>query len=208
MRAEAFYWLLVVKSQAFFTLRRDNKVNTINLDELNASLEGGHFDLIFGTKKINLLDIAPDLYVASYTGSRYGLKDFLLSVSQFLQYKLTGQDVLGEGSFATVRKAIFRGTDYNQGLDIENVAIKLLKMDNTSERASNVALREFIQEIEIQGPLKHPNIVEVLGTQSFVYLPHSLRNYPSTTVHYYRNMRVQFSLQTHQWLETSYSVGF
>jgi hypothetical protein len=27
-----------------------------------------------------------------------------------------------------------------------------------------VALREFIQEIEVQGVLKHPNIVEVLGT--------------------------------------------
>eukprot|EP01127_Copromyxa_protea_P021835 TRINITY_DN7619_c0_g1_i2.p1 TRINITY_DN7619_c0_g1~~TRINITY_DN7619_c0_g1_i2.p1 ORF type:complete len:2022 (-),score=440.49 TRINITY_DN7619_c0_g1_i2:87-5282(-) len=139
-----------VTSRAFFTLRQDNKTFTLALDELNTSLERGNFDLSIGTKRINLLDIAPDLYVGSYTGRRFGLQDFLLT------------DVLGEGSFATVRMGIYRGTGEELPTS-ENVAVKLLKMEKVSDVGANVALREFIQEIEIQGHLKHPNIVEVLG---------------------------------------------
>lgn len=71
--------------------------------------------------------------------------------------------MLGEGSFATVRKGVYSGASSSDAHLGSEVAVKLLKMENFSEVGANVALREFIQEIEVQGALKHPNIVEVLG---------------------------------------------
>jgi hypothetical protein len=58
------------------------------------------------------------------------------------------------------------------------VAVKKLTVatDENGKMASN-ALAEFIQEVEVQGALDHPNIVAVFGVYSCVLLLYDVSSY-------------------------------
>ena len=60
------------------------------------------------------------------------------------------EQVIGKGSFGNVYKAIWSGTD---------VAVKMLHI-----RQNNEERQDFIREVSLLSALRHPNIVQFLGT--------------------------------------------
>jgi len=91
--------------------------------------------------QVRVDQLAPDLVITNTTLETVDSKEIRVGPR------------LGEGSFSTVRLAIWRG---------ERVALKILKHGATATREST-ALSEFRREVWMTGGLSHPNIVALRG---------------------------------------------
>eukprot|EP01126_Amoeba_proteus_P007182 TRINITY_DN12557_c0_g1_i1.p1 TRINITY_DN12557_c0_g1~~TRINITY_DN12557_c0_g1_i1.p1 ORF type:complete len:465 (-),score=94.19 TRINITY_DN12557_c0_g1_i1:124-1518(-) len=110
-----------------------------------------------GDQNVDLRQVVPDFLLSSFTGKRYKWSDIALSSAK----------VIGIGGYATI---------YKCPLDGEMVALKCLNLNCgesiTSLSTHSTTFQEFRHEIEIQGNLKHPNILQILGlvVQPFVII--------------------------------------
>lgn len=139
-----------LESKSYFR----NLRKLVALDAIETHIENNVVNIEHDGASVDLFDVIPDQMVSSYEGPRFSLKDLKL------------EQILGEGAFAKVRMAY---------LNEQSVAVKMLLksspnisnekglLDIDQKSQNQTALSEFRQEIDIQGGLKHPSIVSIIG---------------------------------------------
>lgn len=79
---------------------------------------------------------------------------------------LTFEDILGDGAFGVVRKAVLQ----RPGEDDTECAVKQLKLDDSDESEADLKV-EFMAEARLMTTLQHPNIVKLYGISEELGMP-------------------------------------